>query len=64
MLLTCVFDLSNWEYNLKYKYWGLTPKFSGKRNFYEIKKIGAGQFFRGRRDDNLSMKLNWPKGSL
>jgi hypothetical protein len=33
---------------LKYKYWGQTPKFSGKHNFYKIKKIGAGQFLRGR----------------
>jgi hypothetical protein len=34
---------------LKYKYWGLTPKISRKCYIYKIKKIGAGQFLRGRR---------------
>jgi hypothetical protein len=43
MLLTCVLGVSN----LKYKYLGLTPKFSGKRNFSKIKKIMVGQFLRG-----------------
>jgi hypothetical protein len=31
---------------MKYKYWGWTPKVFGKRNFYKIKKIEAGQFLR------------------
>jgi hypothetical protein len=49
MLLTCVLDVSNWKYvSLKYKYQGWTPKYSGKRHFYKIKNIGAGQFLKGR----------------
>jgi hypothetical protein len=63
MFLTCVLDVSNWKKNLKYKYRGLRPKISRRRNFYKIKKIGADQFLRGERlsgDNNLSIKLNWP----
>jgi hypothetical protein len=47
---------------LKYKYRGRTPKFSRKCDFYKIKKkMGRDNFCEVGGDDNLSLKLNWPK---
>jgi riboflavin transporter FmnP len=46
-LTSCVLDVSNWKWNLKYKYWGRTPKFFGKCHFYKIKKKWGGPIFEG-----------------